>query len=200
MQLKVRHNFLTLLAHKSNTGWHTVLNRTTQTGHDRVLRESGRGRRPLKARLAMSLYRSESGRWLPHPPAAILSLASTTQLLGVVHCLLRLASNQLLTHQNPFPFVSLLRNASLSLSRPRCVSSTGQSGTRYTYTWPQVTAIITTSAARTTLPISWQHYQRYLHTRRRRNSTMISESDTGGAISLSPRGPPPSSLARITPT
>ena len=58
MQLKARHNFLTLLAYKRvNTEWHTVLNSTTQTGQDPVLREGGRGRRRPKARLAMSLSR-----------------------------------------------------------------------------------------------------------------------------------------------
>ena len=37
-------------------------------------------------------------------------------------------------------------------------------------TWPQTPAISTTSAAWTILPISWQRYQHYLHTRRRHNN------------------------------
>ena len=41
MPLKAWHNFLTLLAHECNTGWHTVLNRPTQTEQDRVLSSAG---------------------------------------------------------------------------------------------------------------------------------------------------------------
>ena len=82
---------LTLLAHnRVNTGWHTVLNMTTQTGQDRVLRESGRGKR-LHTGLVTSLgagVRTWPAGWLPHPPAAIFSLASATQLLDVIHPLL----------------------------------------------------------------------------------------------------------------
>ena len=62
-QSKAQHNFLTLLAHnRVNTGWHTVLNRITQTRQDHVLKESERGKRPLKTRLATSQSRRESGR------------------------------------------------------------------------------------------------------------------------------------------
>ena len=48
--------------------YRVVLNRTTQTGQDRILRESGRGRHPLKARLATSLSGVRAGGdSLTHP-------------------------------------------------------------------------------------------------------------------------------------
>ena len=55
VQLKAWHIFLTLLAHKRVIQGGTQYLTEQQTGQDCILKESGRGRRPLEARLAMSL-------------------------------------------------------------------------------------------------------------------------------------------------
>ena len=117
IQLKARHNFLTLLAHKRvNTGWHTVLNSTTQTGQDRVLRDSGRGRRPLKAKQATSLSGVTERAGLPHPPAAILLPSSS------LHCnCLRWAHRDPPVAQPPIDESAKAPLSSVSLLRP-CLS------------------------------------------------------------------------------
>ena len=114
-----------------NTGWYTVLNSTTQTGQDRVLRESGRGRRPFKARLATSLSRVRAGgdslnheRRSSHSPPHWGATASAWLTL-------RSPRNQLLSRQKPLLLCVTPPAVSLSLSRPRHIPSSGQSGTRY---------------------------------------------------------------------
>ena len=98
------HNFLTLLAHKSNYRMAHSTYTTTQTGQEHVLRDSRAGRRPLTLPTRQQLLplSSLSPHW---------------------HCLSPGPASKA-----PFSLVSLLRPLS---PRPRHVSSTGQSGTRY---------------------------------------------------------------------